>query len=239
MAGGFASQRLPTPPPLPGFNRCLPALGLRAGEEAAGGCGVVYKEERLDSNGQPTGVFYAVKYQSRRELEAGDGARAATAGRELINHLKASHDNVATFVRAELLADTINEAEARGWLVTVSEFCSHGHLLAWLKSQPGCRASEELARLTIKQVVVAVYHLHANDLVLGDLKLENICLVPPAGTPVGQTLSLCGVAPVIKLIDFGASRSVKNSSLVQSRQGTYHFMAPEVRCVSQLCWNPL
>ena len=53
--------------------------------------------------------------------------------------------------------------------------------------------------------------------------------MPPAGTAVGQKLSLAGVAPVIKLIDFGASRSVTNNSLVQSRAGTFHFLAPEVR----------
>ena len=232
-------QRLPTPPPLPGFHRSLPALGRNPGEDAAGGCGVVYKEERLDSAGNRTGEFYAVKYQSRRELEAGGGARAAVAGRELVNQLLAGHATVAVFVRAELLADTINPGEARGWLVTVSEFCSHGNLLAWLKSQPGWKASEALARHAIVQVVEAVQHLHRNDLVHRDLKLDNICVMPPAGATVGQTLNLAGVAPVIKLIDFGASRSVTNGSLVQSRAGTYHFMAPEVRCGCKVCCNAL
>ena len=154
---------------------------------------MVYKEERLDSADNRTGVFYAVKYQSRRELEAGDGARAAVAGRELVNQLLAVHATVAVFVRAELLPDTENAGEARGWLVTVSEYCSHGNLLDWLKSQPGWRASEALVRHTIAQVAEAVTHLHKNDLVHRDLKVRNNraqWLASPGGrNPPGRLLT--------------------------------------------------
>ncbi|CAG2103053.1 unnamed protein product, partial [Medioppia subpectinata] len=74
---------------------------------------------------------------------------------------------------------------------------------------------EEEAIHYIKQILMAVKHLHDRDIVHLDLKPENILLTDK-------------ISKDIKLIDFGISRKIINNLDVKGLYGTPEFVAPEI-----------
>jgi serine/threonine protein kinase len=161
----MASSRLPAPPALPGFMRIC-ELGTNSGQN-----GVVFKELDTTAN-----QHVAIKYMLRSELNA-DGVK-----RELRNHALAAHPHIASLRRAVLLPE---------WLVVVVELCQGDmNLLDWLNTQPGYRASENIARGIVKQLLDAMQQLHANELYHRDLKARAVCRMQPR-VPVGNSRPLC------------------------------------------------
>ena len=77
------------------------------------------------------------------------------------------------------------------------------------------KLSEERARPLFLQMCSAVAYLHENGIVHRDLKPENILLSNEKATQ-------------IKITDFGVSRCVEESSVMQTLCGTPQFLAPEV-----------
>lgn len=76
--------------------------------------------------------------------------------------------------------------------------------------------TEDEARHVITQVLRAVRHMHAHNVVHRDLKLENILL------------SDDGDAPSVKLIDFGLARFRESSAPLRTICGSPLYIAPEI-----------
>lgn len=85
----------------------------------------------------------------------------------------------------------------------------------------GGHLSEKSTAKIIKQVLMAIKHMHDSGICHRDLKLENIMF---------ETKGKATKDPMIKVIDFGFAKyfSTIESDLMTSRTGTPYYMAPEV-----------
>jgi serine/threonine protein kinase len=150
-----AASRLCTPPALPGYTRASDELG------GGGANGLVYRERD-----EASGEIVAVKYLYRAELTLVAHPNGKPPfQRELRNHaLTGGHPLIAGFRRVELLQD---------WMAVVMELCEGANLLQWLNTQPRNRASEDVARGVVGQVLSAVHHMHSQNLAHRDLKARR------------------------------------------------------------------
>lgn len=80
--------------------------------------------------------------------------------------------------------------------------------------------SEADARVIMSQLLQALRHLHAQNIIHRDLKLENVLLQRP---PPGSASSL----PAVKIADFGLAKSC-GASQAATFCGTEAYLAPEV-----------
>ena len=83
------------------------------------------------------------------------------------------------------------------------------------------RLDEDVSRMLIFQVIVALRYLHGNNCGHLDVKCENILLsllppIPSTGT-AGKTMQ---DYPLVKLADFGYSRIIGENSFRKTRVGT-------------------
>lgn len=76
-------------------------------------------------------------------------------------------------------------------LYFVYEYCPGGELFALVRQQPNCRLEEAASRFYLAELVVALRHLHDNDVLHRDIKLENVLL-----DAMGH----------VRLADFGCAR---------------------------------
>ena len=92
------------------------------------------------------------------------------------------------------------------------EYCPGGELFNLLQKKK--RFSEDQARFYSAQMVLALEHLHAKDIIYRDLKPENV-LIDKVG--------------YIRITDFGLSRmDVKDPNEAKSICGTPEYLAPEI-----------
>ncbi|EXB39680.1 Serine/threonine-protein kinase ULK3 [Morus notabilis] len=96
----------------------------------------------------------------------------------------------------------------------VLEYCSGGNLASYI-SQHG-RVQEQIARRFMQQLGAGLEILHSHHIIHRDLKPENILL---SGTEED---------PVLKIADFGLSRSVNPGEYAETVCGSPLYMAPEV-----------
>ncbi len=97
-------------------------------------------------------------------------------------------------------------------LFFILEYCPGGELFNLLAKKR--RFSEDQTRFYAAQIVLALEHLHAKDVVYRDLKPENV-LIDSKG--------------YIRITDFGLSRqNVNDSSGAKSICGTPEYLAPEI-----------
>jgi serum/glucocorticoid-regulated kinase 2 len=97
-------------------------------------------------------------------------------------------------------------------LFFVLEYCRGGELFNLLAKKR--RFSEDQTRFYAAQIVLALEHLHNQDIVYRDLKPENV-LIDEKG--------------YIRITDFGLSRTgVKDASGARSICGTPEYLAPEI-----------
>lgn len=99
----------------------------------------------------------------------------------------------------------------------VMELCTGGELLDKLIEELGF--SERQASFVMEQVLGAVSHLHAFSICHRDLKPQNF-LIHEKGLPIDKC--------IVKVADFGLSRSVKDGKVLTSPVGSPAYTAPEV-----------
>ena len=96
------------------------------------------------------------------------------------------------------------------------EYAPGGTLLDFVRARR--RLREPLARWFFQQLLVAVDYCHRKGVANRDIKLDNLLLVPVPGLP----------QPLVKVCDFGYSRSDQRFSKARSKVGTLTYIAPEV-----------
>ncbi|KAM6423081.1 serine/threonine-protein kinase Chk2 isoform 1-T1 [Liasis olivaceus] len=84
------------------------------------------------------------------------------------------------------------------------------------KVQRPARLSERTCKLYFYQMLLAVQYLHKHGIIHRDLKLENVLL--------SSTEENC----LVKITDFGQSKIVGETSLMQTLCGTPDYLAPEI-----------
>ncbi|KAJ3606579.1 hypothetical protein NHX12_026100 [Muraenolepis orangiensis] len=92
----------------------------------------------------------------------------------------------------------------------------HGDMLEMILSSERSRLPERLTKFLVTQILVALRHLHFNNVVHCDLKPENVLLAS------------AGPFPQVKLCDFGFARIIGEKSFRRSVVGTPAYLAPEV-----------
>jgi serine/threonine-protein kinase SRK2 len=124
--------------------------------------------------------------------------------REIINHRSLRHPNIIRF-KEVILTPT--------HLAIVMEYASGGELFERICNAG--RFSEAEARYFFQQLICGVDYCHSLQICHRDLKLENTLL---DGSP----------APLLKICDFGYSKSSLLHSRPKSTVGTPAYIAPEV-----------
>ncbi|CAF1090402.1 unnamed protein product [Adineta ricciae] len=92
---------------------------------------------------------------------------------------------------------------------------------------------ENMCKMLIYQVIIALRYLHSNNCGHLDVKCENILIsflkpVPPSSTNKTQTIKYKTELPLVKLADFGYSRIIGEHSFRKTRVGTKVYCAPEI-----------
>mmetsp|Transcript_8916 Transcript_8916/g.19615 ORF Transcript_8916/g.19615 Transcript_8916/m.19615 type:complete len:663 (+) Transcript_8916:78-2066(+) len=117
--------------------------------------------------------------------------------------------------------EVFEEADA---LYIVSEVCLGGELTDRLNVSDVLiddgKERAAMAKFYFKQMLLAVSHLHAHNILHRDLKVENFLLLGMPGSPEEGVLKLC---------DFGAAVQLKGKhSRAANWLGTLSYMAPEI-----------
>lgn len=92
----------------------------------------------------------------------------------------------------------------------------HGDMLEMILSSDKGRLPERITRFIVTQILMALRHLHAKNIVHCDLKPENVLLATE------------DAFPQVKLCDFGFARIIGEKSFRRSVVGTPAYLAPEV-----------
>lgn len=133
---------------------------------------------------------------------------------ELIHHSRlAEHPHIIQFREVFL---------HNGQLCLAMEFADGGTLLHYVNSRR--RLDEGLARWFFQQLIFAVTYCHKLRIAVRDIKLENI-LLARCDPPDPYHPERCWL---VKLCDFGFSKSSEPLPVMRSRVGTPAYMAPEV-----------
>eukprot|EP01023_Acetabularia_acetabulum_P053797 TRINITY_DN6035_c0_g2_i1.p1 TRINITY_DN6035_c0_g2~~TRINITY_DN6035_c0_g2_i1.p1 ORF type:complete len:347 (+),score=61.00 TRINITY_DN6035_c0_g2_i1:322-1362(+) len=124
--------------------------------------------------------------------------------RELLNHRILIHPHVVQFKEAFVTDE---------YLCIVMEYAAGGDLFDYVVKRGGLK--EEEARWFFQQLMVAIDYCHKMGVVNRDIKLEN-------------TLLDGSKKPLLKLCDFGYSKSEILDSQPKSKVGTPGYIAPEI-----------
>jgi len=103
--------------------------------------------------------------------------------------------------------------ETRDKLYIVQEYCAGGNLCEVIRKEGGL--CETRAKNIFIQLLQAVSHLHASNIVHRDIKTENVLLKEKYTDDV-------------RLLDFGLSRLMPRAELLMTSVGTLDYKAPEV-----------
>ncbi|GMF13614.1 unnamed protein product [Phytophthora lilii] len=164
-----------------------------------GACGRVKLVRK--KHGYDEGVFYAMKAIRKKLVIQRGLVEATNAERRILDRIK--HPYVATLCYAF-------QTEAKLYLL--SKYYPGGNLLDQMRLAQ--RFTEDRTRLYTAEVALAIRHLHQNDIIYRDLKLENV-LVDSDGH--------------VALTDFGMSKeNMPDEGRTTTFVGTYQMMAPEV-----------
>ncbi|CAI5723290.1 unnamed protein product [Peronospora farinosa] len=164
-----------------------------------GACGRVKLVRK--KHGYDEGVFYAMKAIRKKLVIQRGLVEATNAERRILDRIK--HPYVATLCYAF-------QTEAKLYLL--SKYYPGGNLLDQMRLAR--RFQEDRTKLYTAEVALAIRHLHQNDIIYRDLKLENV-LVDSDGH--------------VALTDFGMSKeNMPSHGRTSTFVGTYQMMAPEV-----------
>ncbi|KAK0181199.1 hypothetical protein PV327_003502 [Microctonus hyperodae] len=146
-----------------------------------------------------TGAIYAAKIMRKRRVAR--GVAAADIAREAGLLAQLRHPNIVSLHKVIDTGKTV---------VLLLELISDGELFHWTPS------SETEAAHVVRQVLLALSHLHSHQVAHLDIKPENILLSTPPPMPN------------IKLIDLGLSHRLVPGSDLRALFGTPEFVAPEI-----------
>ncbi|RLN88728.1 hypothetical protein BBJ28_00024266, partial [Nothophytophthora sp. Chile5] len=164
-----------------------------------GACGRVKLVRK--THGYDEGVLYAMKAIRKKLVIQRGLVEATNAERRILDRI--THPYVATLRYAF-------QTDAKLYLL--SKYYPGGNLLDQMRLAR--RFTEDRTRLYAAEVALAIHHLHQNDIIYRDLKLENV-LVDADGH--------------VALTDFGMSKeNMPDAARTSTFVGTYQMMAPEV-----------
>mmetsp|Transcript_2628 Transcript_2628/g.2931 ORF Transcript_2628/g.2931 Transcript_2628/m.2931 type:complete len:364 (+) Transcript_2628:229-1320(+) len=146
-----------------------------------------------------TGEEYAIKFIDRGD-SINEGLR-----REVINHRLLVHNNICRFKEVLLTSRKLG---------VVMEYAAGGDLFSYVQKSRERRLPENISRYFFQQLISGLTHMHRQGICHRDMKLENLLLL---GNP-----------PMLKICDFGYSKSSRLQSAAKTKVGTAAYIAPEI-----------
>ncbi|CAH1638305.1 unnamed protein product [Spodoptera littoralis] len=163
---------------------------------AKGAFGEVYKVKKISENKE-----YALKVLSKSQI----------VNESAVRQVKEEARIQAACGHHSFIAGAVARWQTKKRLYIVSEYIPGGELLALLDKYG--KLPEELVKIFVAEIAIAIDFLHNAGVIYRDLKPENILLD-----------SDCH----IRLIDFGLSKWLSIGSRTTTLCGTLKYMAPEV-----------
>ena len=180
-----------------------PSTYITQNKLGEGAYGVVYKGMH-----RKTGQVVAIKEISKKRLKQTGRTISADQFKEAKILQGLDHPNV---VRVYDIIDRADDVQIVMW------YAVGGDLFDRVKSYPGGKMTETIARNIFKQLLEGVAYLHSKGCSHRDLKLENILL--------DSQEAECNV----KIADFGLAKIVgPGASVMQTKCGTAEYQAPEI-----------
>lgn len=164
-----------------------------------------FAEVKLCQN-RESGEKYAVKCISRNSWQRMQGStqRKITLLDEIEIMLRANHPNIVK----------VHEYfESSKCVSVVLDYCGGGDMLEFIQKNEGY--DESKAKLVFMQLINAIEYLHSLSIAHRDLKPDNILLCDKQST-------------MVKITDFGISRTSTESVYCETVIGTPLYQAPEV-----------
>lgn len=140
----------------------------------------------------------AIKVIRKRNFTDLDSIKKIITEKEIMNNL--NHRNILKLHRT---------FQTNSRLFFVMEYAENGNLLSLINSKMFFKKEELL--IIIAQIIRALFYMHFEDIIYGDLKAENV---------------LFDHEGILKLCDFNLSGTTQ--LLGDSMQGTTSYMAPEI-----------
>ena len=149
-----------------------------------------------------TGRVVAIKSFMKKDLEMnGDNMKKIMYETNLMKKL--NHKNVTKIL--EMFED-------KKYILIIMEYINGGNLFSFVKKRR--KLSEKTAKYLFRQIIEGIKHIHENNIVHRDIKLENI---------------LIDVNNNVKICDFGIGKILSsNKELLYDKCGTPMYMAPEI-----------
>ena len=99
-----------------------------------------------------------------------------------------------------------------GYMLIIMEYINGGNLFSFVKKRR--KLSEKIAKFLFRQIILGIKHIHSQNIVHRDIKLENIII------DLNNNVKIC---------DFGIGKILKSpEELLYDKCGTPMYMAPEI-----------
>eukprot|EP00826_Nyctotherus_ovalis_P041616 TRINITY_DN4221_c0_g2_i2.p1 TRINITY_DN4221_c0_g2~~TRINITY_DN4221_c0_g2_i2.p1 ORF type:complete len:459 (+),score=87.04 TRINITY_DN4221_c0_g2_i2:583-1959(+) len=170
-----------------------------------------YNALRLLGKGSFGEVYLVIENKSKRLYAMKVFKKEKYLSQNIIRYAL-TEKNIMAHMKHPFIVGLHAAFQTKRQLYLIMEYCPGGDLAFVLKKEG--RFSEDKARVCIAEVILAIEHLHASNIIFRDLKPENIVL---------------GKDGHAKLTDFGLSKEgMTDTSVTRSFCGSLAYLAPEI-----------
>ena len=155
-----------------------------------------------------TGRVVAIKSFNKKSLDSPNNENMKKIIYETNLMRKLNHPNITK---------NLEMFEDEKYILIIMEYINGGNLFSFVKKRR--KLTEKISKFLFKQIILGINHIHSQNIVHRDIKLENILI------DINNTIKIC---------DFGIGRILSSSEeLLYDQCGTPMYMAPEILTCSK------
>ena len=155
-----------------------------------------------------TGRVVAIKSFNKKNLNSPNNENMKKIIYETNLMKKLNHPNITKIL--EMFED-------EKYILIIMEYINGGNLFSFVKKRR--KLTEKISKILFKQIILGIKHIHSQNIVHRDVKLENILI------DLNNTIKIC---------DFGIGRILSSpDELIHDQCGTPMYMAPEILSCSK------
>ena len=155
-----------------------------------------------------TGRVVAIKSFNKKNLDSPNNENMKKIIYETNLMRKLNHPNITKIL--EMFED-------EKYILIIMEYINGGNLFSFVKKRR--KLSEKISKFLFKQIILGIKHIHSQNIVHRDIKLENILI------DLNNTIKIC---------DFGIGRILTSEDeILHDQCGTPMYMAPEILTCSK------
>ena len=155
-----------------------------------------------------TGRVVAIKSFNKKNLDSPNNENMKKIIYETNLMRKLNHPNITKIL--EMFED-------EKYILIIMEYINGGNLFSFVKKRR--KLTEKISKFLFKQIILGIKHIHSQNIVHRDVKLENILI------DLNNTIKIC---------DFGIGRILSSpDEFIHDQCGTPMYMAPEILSCSK------